>query len=234
MKSCPICKKEFKQLTAQHIWKHGLSVEELKKNYPDADMTNDASVETASRKKESKIIQDNIRCIQCNILIVSCDRKYRKFCSHSCAANYNNNTTYKEPLIKICQNCLKKFNASENKRKYCSKKCMGQHKSKIHSEINEKLFKEGKLHDNNRYRIKKTMLNLGTENKCSICGITDWQGKPIPFILDHIDGDSSNNMPHNLRLVCSNCDSQSPHYMARNKGRGRKSLRLKNNSKNNT
>jgi hypothetical protein len=50
-------------------------------------------------------------------------------------------------------------------------------------------------------------------------------------ILDHIDGNSSNNDITNLRLVCSNCDSQLPTYKSKNKGNGRhyRRERYKNN-----
>jgi 5-methylcytosine-specific restriction endonuclease McrA len=93
-------------------------------------------------------------------------------------------------------------------------------------ENNVSLIKQGKLKDFNRQRIKKTLIYMGVEEKCSICGIKDWLGKPIPFILDHIDGNPSNNAFENLRLICSNCDSQTSTYKGRNKGSGRKSLKL--------
>ncbi|GAA4673524.1 HNH endonuclease signature motif containing protein [Nocardioides nanhaiensis] len=57
---------------------------------------------------------------------------------------------------------------------------------------------------------------------CAICGSPpEWLGSPLAFVLDHIDGDSSNNVRANLRLVCSNCDSQLPTYKNRNRGAGR-------------
>ncbi len=59
-------------------------------------------------------------------------------------------------------------------------------------------------------------------SKCAICGIEPiWNGKPMPFILDHIDGNSSNNSRENLRMICSNCDSQLGTYKSRNRGKGR-------------
>ena len=60
------------------------------------------------------------------------------------------------------------------------------------------------------------------DGKCAICGgVAMWQGLELRLILDHVDGDSSNNSRTNLRLVCPNCDSQLPIYKARNRGRGR-------------
>ena len=57
---------------------------------------------------------------------------------------------------------------------------------------------------------------------CAICGCDGtWQDLPLAFVLDHIDGDASNNRRENLRLLCPNCDSQLPTYKSRNRGRGR-------------
>lgn len=58
------------------------------------------------------------------------------------------------------------------------------------------------------------------EHKCAICGIDSvWQGKPLNFILDHINGDASNNWEYNLRLICPNCDSQLDTYKSKNSAR---------------
>lgn len=60
------------------------------------------------------------------------------------------------------------------------------------------------------------------EHKCAICGINSvWQGKPLNFILDHINGDASNNWEYNLRLICPNCDSQLDTYKSKNKNSAR-------------
>jgi hypothetical protein len=47
------------------------------------------------------------------------------------------------------------------------------------------------------------------------------------MILDHIDGDASNNSPTNFRLVCPNCDTQLPTYKAKNTGNGRATKGMK-------
>lgn len=69
---------------------------------------------------------------------------------------------------------------------------------------------------------------LGTEQSgcCAICGsASTWQGSALTLILDHIDGNPTNNRRENLRLVCPNCDSQLPTYKSRNRGSGRASRR---------
>ena len=101
---------------------------------------------------------------------------------------------------------------------------MGLDKSQKSNNNNIPLFLAGKLTD--RGSIKKTMLAMGIEHKCQICGLSEWMGKPISMVLDHINGRADNNLPNNLRFICHNCDSQTDHYKGKNKGNGRKSLGL--------
>jgi HNH endonuclease len=57
---------------------------------------------------------------------------------------------------------------------------------------------------------------------CAICGgANSWLGLPLALVLDHIDGNPTNNCRENLRLVCPNCDSQLATYKSRNRGNGR-------------
>jgi|TARA_Y100000034_G_scaffold47095_1_gene57989 hypothetical protein len=68
--------------------------------------------------------------------------------------------------------------------------------------------------------IKKYLLEING-CKCEICGGTEWQGNPMPLVLDHINGNSTDNNLSNLRLVCGNCDMQLPTYKSKNIGNGR-------------
>lgn len=53
--------------------------------------------------------------------------------------------------------------------------------------------------------------------RCLLCnGLPIWKDLPLPFQLDHIDGDRQNNSRPNLRFLCPNCHSQTPTWGSRN------------------
>jgi 5-methylcytosine-specific restriction endonuclease McrA len=55
------------------------------------------------------------------------------------------------------------------------------------------------------------LINEGIkEHKCELCGITEWNGKPAPIELDHINGKHTDNRIENLRILCPNCHAQTP------------------------
>ena len=68
-------------------------------------------------------------------------------------------------------------------------------------------------------KIRVRLIKEGIkEQKCEVCGIIDWNGKPVSFELDHIDGNSDNNKLSNLRLLCPNCHSQTETYGSKGVG----------------
>jgi 5-methylcytosine-specific restriction endonuclease McrA len=131
-------------------------------------------------------------------------------------------------ISKKCSFCTKLiFRRSFDKQfknVFCNLKCHRAWRKKIQIENNVELFKKGKLVI--RPVIRRTMIQMGIPYQCSICGISIWQNKPLPMILDHINGNASNNLPNNFRFLCSNCESQTEHYKGKNRGNGRKSLGL--------
>ena len=70
-----------------------------------------------------------------------------------------------------------------------------------------------------RHALKRKLLkNNMLEYKCQMCGLGPfWNEKPMPLILDHINGTNNDNRLNNLRFVCSNCDSQLDTYKSKNK-----------------
>jgi len=52
-------------------------------------------------------------------------------------------------------------------------------------------------------------------HRCWGCGLTMWQGEPIPLELEHISGDNSDNSLSNLQLLCCNCHALTPTWRRR-------------------
>jgi len=118
----------------------------------------------------------------------------------------------------ICLNCEKEIVIYPSKmNKYCSLKCQ---QDKQHKDKYELFLKGDDFFQRSNYtcRIFKSDILREQNNCCIICGCKDeWNGNELVFILDHVDGDASNNKRDNLRLVCPNCDSQLPTYKSKNK-----------------
>lgn len=72
-------------------------------------------------------------------------------------------------------------------------------------DINNVLKKGSKIKSSN---LKILLIKEGLkENKCEICGISEWNKLPLVCQLHHIDGDSTNNSLENLQILCPNCHS---------------------------
>jgi len=129
-------------------------------------------------------------------------------------------------FCKNCGNLIKK--TSWTKQIFCDSNCCVEYKvkTKYSDYLNDQKKYCGTI---NSMRFTKPHILKEQGGKCIICGNTDkWNNKKIVFVLDHIDGDASNNLRKNLRLVCPNCDSQLDTYKSKNKNSARKERYLKN------
>lgn len=68
-------------------------------------------------------------------------------------------------------------------------------------------------HSIQSHQLRKKLLNAGLfEHKCYCCGNIEWNQKPIPLELEHINGDHRDNNLNNLTLLCPNCHAQTETY----------------------
>ena len=66
-------------------------------------------------------------------------------------------------------------------------------------------------------------------DKCSECGqLPIWHGKELVLQLDHRDGNSDNNFPSNIRLLCPQCHSQTENFGCKGYGNTKKKSAKRN------
>jgi hypothetical protein len=167
-------------------------------------------------------------CLNCNKNI----KKRNKFCGSSCAATFNNlrrPSKIKPEQIQNCLHCNKSIIRRPNEIKkghklFCNNSCYKAHKMYNLKNEFDCLFSEGKI---KRRPVLRKLVIQRDGYKCSNCNNSTWLNAQIPLWLDHIDGNASNNLPNNLRMICLNCDALNSTFGGKNRGKGRKSLGLK-------
>lgn len=179
-----------------------------------------------------KSLRVTVQCANCSQNVSVKPADYNKsisgnfFCGQSCAAQFNNkirirkilNGTSRSRKAGICQYC---GGPTQQSRRYCSNLC---HCKAVWDLKKAEIEAFGGFPSENRHLARKYLLEK-YGNVCSICGVTEWCGEPVPLVCDHIDGHSDNNWLTNLRMVCHNCNALLPTFASRNRGNGRQSKR---------
>lgn len=174
------------------------------------------SRETQIKQYEARVqeyLKNPTKCKFCGA-VLPYEKRSNKFCNTSCAAFFNNKLRPKEK--NFCLNCGKEISI---KGKFCNNKCQGEYiiKQKFMKIEESGYFPHNETtNEITRSSVRKYLI-AKYGHKCSICGLSEWMGQPIPLVADHIDGDTTNHKVENFRMVCENCNAQLPTYKAKNK-----------------
>lgn len=153
-----------------------------------------------------------------------CDKEfdsYRKLNGHKSIHKEGSRYSVTRQKVFNTNTCIHCHSPAAIRAKYCSVQCQADY------EYNDRLTD---------WLVNKNPTGGGTIRrylretfgyKCSECGISDYNTKPITLELEHKDGNSENNSLENLCFLCPNCHSQTPTYRNKNRGNGRYSRRVR-------
>lgn len=203
---CLECGKELKKGQKKFCGKSCSATYNNRLNGPKKDETKRKISETLKNDKNKKIIH----CEVCGK-----ETTNKRFCSIECRKS-----TYNKHFVDIvCEECGKVFNGLTG-RKFCSVECANKHfkEKRIENFINGDYINNGNItlpKNIREYLYKKN------NYRCEICGYEGYNLKTGKTILQihHIDGNSKNNTPENLQVICPNCHAKTENYMALNKGK---------------
>lgn len=134
-----------------------------------------------------------------------------KYCSTICAHN-----AAKKPRG-TCLTCGATL--ARPGQKYCCIRC--QHRFQQREKLAQ--LTNGTYRTTNFVGFVRHFLVERFGERCTRCGWAERHPKTgrVPVEVEHIDGNSENNLPENLTLLCPNCHSLTSTFRALNRGRGR-------------
>lgn len=208
MQVCKYCNGEFEFDVKRAFGAHVTNcVKNPKRN---------ATIEKHRQTKTKPLIHVVLNCIRCGVSFdqyvkehIFRNNKHKKCCSLKCGkANNRIGDGSRDPV-----RCLECGNNCNRYMRYCSKKCRGANNRRVRVER----FLAGTLNPNSLSVLKAALIDC-RGNICAWCSQGSVHNhKPLTLQLDHVDGNSDNNHPDNLRLLCPNCHSQTDTYKSRNK-----------------
>ena len=146
--------------------------------------------------------------------------KNRKYCLN-CSAFGSHNTRQIHKATRACTVCGAPVSRDHV---HCSNAC--QNEARYRAWIGRWLAGEETGVNKNgvtSFMIKRYLIETRGE-KCEVCGWAERNPvtNKVPVTLHHDDGDSDNNRPENLRLLCPNHHSLTANYGNLNRGRARR------------
>lgn len=172
-----------------------------------------------------KIIKNCLICNKEFRIKPSRDKKgFGKFCSQRCRGIWSSEHIHGETsyswkwglITQICEICGKEFLAKPSHvknghNKFCSRKCMGIHRSKNYNGENHPNWKGGASFAPYPVEWKKELkekIRIRDNNKCFLCKKSDTDKR---LSIHHIDYDKNNLDPKNLISLCNRCHTKTNH-----------------------
>ena len=148
--------------------------------------------------------------------------KHKKYNKESLQETINDSLSIREVLLKLglraTSGNYRVFYRFVKNNNVNTDNLVGRHKSitgVIRTQTSEYLTNSKPISSS---KLKERLIRENIkENRCEICGLTEWQNKPLSCQLHHVDGDNCNNDINNLIMLCPNCHSQTETFSGRNK-----------------